>query len=527
MKKIIYIVLSIITISCAQFVAPTGGAKDEVPPELLSSVPKNKTLNYKDNTFSFEFNELIDASTIYNELFIVPNPPGQYEAKVKNNVLNLKFDKKFADSTTYTFNFRNSVKDLTERNASKNFKLVFSTGPEIDSLKISGFINNIFDKEPALDVTVGLYTHDTLTLKQKKPLYMVKTDSSGRFEIENIKPNNYFLLAIKDKKNNLIFDEKEDWLTFYSDSIYITKDTIFPQLEIYPANNSKNKLGRNRSLYREVTTVLDKPTYKLQVDFENPSDTANVTFTNTNTHLHFYKMVDTDLDTIRTKIILTDSLLNSDTLTHKVFFEVEKGKKQKIETIKVTSKVKNNVELNNNLSYDLYFEKPIVKFDTNNIIFKTDTLQKEKLRIEQLTPFHIRLSLKTKAEKQVELLIPSNTFVNFIGDTNSVINLKNIILQKDELGILEGYTDDKKIRKIAILQDENRKNDIDLKYFTDKFKFEDIIPGNYHIKVIFDENENGIWDPGNIVTKKQPERILSSPEPIRIRANFEISQKIE
>jgi hypothetical protein len=58
--------------------------------------------------------------------------------------------------------------------------------------------------------------------------------------------------------------------------------------------------------------------------------------------------------------------------------------------------------------------------------------------------------------------------------------------------------------------------------FSSKFNFKNIIPGSYNVKIIFDENNNGIWDAGNINTKRLPERILIRKESIRVRANFEL-----
>ena len=66
----LYIIIS----SCAQFVPPTGGPKDITPPNLTESIPKNETLNYKQKTIRLVFDELIDASSLRQELIITPQP---------------------------------------------------------------------------------------------------------------------------------------------------------------------------------------------------------------------------------------------------------------------------------------------------------------------------------------------------------------------------------------------------------------------------------------------------------------------
>lgn len=56
----------------------------------------------------------------------------------------------------------------------------------------------------------------------------------------------------------------------------------------------------------------------------------------------------------------------------------------------------------------------------------------------------------------------------------------------------------------------------------DKFLFKDLIPGNYEIKVIYDKNNNGIWDPGNIDINKKPEDIHTPKTIYKVKANFEL-----
>lgn len=52
-------------------------------------------------------------------------------------------------------------------------------------------------------------------------------------------------------------------------------------------------------------------------------------------------------------------------------------------------------------------------------------------------------------------------------------------------------------------------------------------PGEYEMRILFDENKNGIWDPGNFAQKKQPEKAYSIPRKLSVRENFEINIDIE
>ena len=46
-------------------------------------------------------------------------------------------------------------------------------------------------------------------------------------------------------------------------------------------------------------------------------------------------------------------------------------------------------------------------------------------------------------------------------------------------------------------------------------------PGEYQMRILYDENKNGIWDPGNYALKKQPELVIALYRKLTIKANFE------
>lgn len=521
MKLIYFLLLSCIALSCAQIVQPTGGQNDKDPPELVSSFPENKTRNFKSQEFKLTFNELVDASAIHNELFIVPDPGSPYETKVKNNVVTLKFDKPLAENTTYTLNFRNGIKDLTERNPARNLKLVISTGNELDSLQLSGTITDLFTKEPKMDVTVGLYPADTLAFSKKKPLYFVKTDSSGKYLLENLKNDKYFLLAFTDKNNNLRFDQKEEYLGFLPDSLDLQSNIDLPGMEVYRSDHSRNKIKRAISRENEFTIQLDKSALSAEVSYENLNDTTVLSYQLAGAHLNFYKLKESISDTVHTVILLRDSLLVTDTLKQKIYFKEDRTRKRKTETLTINSNVRNGQELTSDITYELSFDKPLVRMDTDKIRFLTDTLEKEKVDIQIIDNQHINLKIKTNAERETSLTIPSSVFESYLGDTNAVFILRNPILQHDQTGLLEGDTPDSETPKIAILQNEQRNKEFARQRFTRKFLFEHIIPGTYHITVIYDTNNNGIWDPGDLEKLTPPEKIVTTREALRVRANYE------
>ena len=52
-------------------------------------------------------------------------------------------------------------------------------------------------------------------------------------------------------------------------------------------------------------------------------------------------------------------------------------------------------------------------------------------------------------------------------------------------------------------------------------------PGEYEIRILYDSNQNGIWDPGNYSKKLQPEKAVTLPDKISIRADWDNERDIQ
>ena len=51
--------------------------------------------------------------------------------------------------------------------------------------------------------------------------------------------------------------------------------------------------------------------------------------------------------------------------------------------------------------------------------------------------------------------------------------------------------------------------------------FNTLKPGNYLLRLIYDRNQNQVWDTGSYLDRQQPEIVVYYPEPINIRANWD------
>ena len=80
------------------------------------------------------------------------------------------------------------------------------------------------------------------------------------------------------------------------------------------------------------------------------------------------------------------------------------------------------------------------------------------------------------------------------------------------------------IKYPIIVQLTNEKGDLQREIYANQpqtYTFNNLNPGKYMARVIFDSNKNRKWDTGNFLKKIQPEKISYYPNLIELRANWE------
>jgi len=102
------------------------------------------------------------------------------------------------------------VVDITEALPAKNASLTFSTGPELDSGRVSGTLTDVLTARTVEGASIGLYrVLDTLGVRKGRPYYTVLTDKAGKFSLNFLKAGDYKLYAVADKNNNGRYDDGE------------------------------------------------------------------------------------------------------------------------------------------------------------------------------------------------------------------------------------------------------------------------------------------------------------------------------
>ncbi|MBI9069325.1 MAG: Ig-like domain-containing protein [Salinivirgaceae bacterium] len=227
------ILIVLLAYSCARMSSPTGGAKDEDPPIPIKSKPLNYSTNFMGDKIIIQFDEFVVLKNIQQELLVSPPVLEDPEIKQRGKNLIININNKLKDSTTYNFNFYNSIVDLNENIPLPNFQFEFSTGSVFDSIYLGGTVKNAFDYATEASLYVMAYEvfNDTMP-RTTIPDYVAKTDADGHFFITNLKNKPYYLFALKDMNSNMLFDLPNESIAFLDSTFQaefmeiITTDTI-------------------------------------------------------------------------------------------------------------------------------------------------------------------------------------------------------------------------------------------------------------------------------------------------------------
>ena len=553
-----FFILLLCAFSCAQVKPLTGGEKDTIPPNIIKSIPERFSTNTNSDYFFFEFDELIDASTLREKLIISPFYDGSFEVKTKKNTITIFFDSLFEDNTTYIFNFADGVTDVTERNPSLNSKFVFSTGDKIDSSYVSGVIHNPLKNELVEGALVGLYNkEDSLDLFHKKPVYFSLTDEDGRFRIENLKKDEYTIYAFFDENNNLQAEYKKELFGFLEESILIGDSIENLYIPIFNEDLTNLELLRKRERGSVVDLVYNKKIKEYKV-----SCVENISYSLSDNNLLSVYRNKVQKDSVFLKVSVKDvnNYIAEDSFYIKFGEEVNTNNETKS-----SFKLKSN-NADDSIEFKLETNKPLIKYSIDNVEIKYDTVALPKkfygyytkkksnnliegkmfIQVDSASKYIEKIKKDIIADSlgfendsiyksvsgyykrlntsKLSLEIKKGSIITIDNDSIKTIKEDLRIRGKDYYGGLSGSVVNIENNKNIIVELVNEKftQIINNKMKGYSFDFQNIPPGKYYLRVIEDKNNNYEWDYYSIKKKIDSERITYYPELIEVLSNWTI-----
>ncbi|MCU0338750.1 MAG: Ig-like domain-containing domain [Spirosomaceae bacterium] len=515
---------------CAQSVPPTGGKKDVIPPKLVKSIPVHKQTNYQDKTLELEFDEYVVVENLQQKLLITPDP-GEYESKVKPKGLRLIFKKSLDSAKTYSFSFGDAIKDFAEKNPARNLRVVFSTGPSIDSASVSGEVTDLLTNKKELDILVGLYPNtDTLNIEKMKPYYFTRTDSSGKFSLENLQANTYRLVAFDDRNRSLTYNLKAERIAYMKDSIVVKDSTQMSGvlLKLYMANFTPPKVRNTTPRANFYSINYDKGFTDYKIKFNSPEDSIPC-FQSNPTELKFFNTKNRK-DTLVVKIAVTDSLGLVFEHTQKIKFREARTKadtsKEPIDF--ATNFGESNAIKPKQLNLRWTFTKPIAEARLHQIKIVSDSTKVENVKPEDFKWENNRSVLTLErpilAKQELKIELPKATIFGIENDTIPAKTFKISIMQEEDFGTIQGEVKNAKDQKFFVELLNDKYETIEKISNKTPFEFGYIKPAaTYFVRVTIDKNANNRWDAGDFKTKRIPEPVFFYAEPLKVKKNFVLS----
>ena len=569
--------------SCANTqTPPSGGPKDTIPPVIEEIYPALGQINVPTHKtqLKIEFNEYVQVKDP-KSLFLSPPLEKAPKYKMKGKSVIVYFESDLDSCRTYTLDLTNAIGDNNEGNMFPGFTLVFSTGDRIDSMMVTGIVQDCNSLKPLKGATVLMYKdHADSALFLKRPDAAVKTDEWGFFSIRNIQDTLYRMYAIIDENNNNMYDPETEKVAFIDSlvkPVVVVNDTL-PELQKYDMKDTVNCLARKTEF--ELNIFKEKPSKQMIVNKERVGDrTAYITFMAPYAQIDSIWIKDVPHENLITQFnIVQDSLeiwvndpkpqpdtlflnvkyMKTDTLGLLNSFTEEikllKPKKGPAKTSTRDLKKEDTTavftltakpETIEQYGFQIEFKYPVVESAFDSLTFRAiNPRQQEsigKYTVERdslnLRKFTIRPVEKLQPGYEYFLKVPHRKFKDINGFYNDSTEVKVSLPNDDKLSTLLINMTNVDNKYIVDLLNEKRDKVLRSYIIEDDttLPFPYLKTGKYSIRITEDVNRNGIVDTGILLEKRQPEKVrfykledgtflIDIPEMMEIEQNLDIAE---
>lgn len=576
-----YVAYLVFTTSCANPGMPSGGDKDTIPPVVIKTEPGFNARMFQESEIRLTFNEFVITDELREALVVSPPLKNRPLIRSKSKTLIIDLGDDLRENTTYSLDFKDAIKDNNEKNPLDDFRFSFSTGADFDSLMIGGYVKNAQNLEPVEGALVMLHSlHEIDAFKDSIPDYIAKTDEDGFYIISNIAPGAYRLYAVLDADNSLTYNQELEQIAFV-DSLIIPQDLNLPgydtetDQEDTVSVSTKQKdaletpfflmLFEEESFNQYLDNHKRDLANKLDLYFaESLSDSFHVELLQPEPGKEPWSYIEYNKTRDSLMIWLTDTVLSqqdtilmafqyqvADSLNNLVmrhdtldfFYKKPESTNNKRRRKKDDDKPDPipHISFKNNLKgqgFDIYRDivleapEPLERFnwDAVHLMQQVDTLE-ETIEFEMwqdsLSKRKFYIHYPWEFEQTYRLVVDSAAAYNYAGHPSNEINRKFTIQEESHYAkiilaigglnqpgivqLLENSDEEKVLQEIRIKEDG-------------EIEFPFLEPNKYKIRLVFDSNDNGQWDTGNLDEKLQPERVMYYSKILKLRSNFEVKE---
>ena len=561
-KSIPFLAMAVFFIRCAHPVMPTGGEKDVIPPGFVEALPPNYSTHFNQTRIEIYFDEFIQLKEPGKEIFTSPPMVDKPEFLVKGKKLVVELKEDLRENMTYVINFGSAITDITEGNPTTGFVYVFSTGARIDSLSITGDVEDAFDLTPQDNVLVSVYNagQDTIPLDSMPlkipPLSATRSYSDGSFQLTNLPGGKYLLFALVDLNNNFYYDLPGEKIGFLDSLItpeYLKQevDTLVREdsLETSPQPTAKNANPVTIYLFEEVDSTQRLMSSSFEQDgsmvfiFKRPVKDLTITPLNfpsvpgwkieeDNRSMDTLKLWPTEPERDTFALLVREGKRIQDTITLVRRKKEQGGLFRRKGNTQTELQVRLNTIsgiLDPGKDLIMTFAEPLRSYDFSGIrlFMPEDTIS---------PPVHFTDSIRRRIviqndwleDKSYQLFVPDSSFTGLSGAANDsilVVIRTKPVTDYGSLIMTYKIPDGNPTCIIELANDRSAIVQRDIVESSKKITYLYLKPGAYKIKVIFDSNGNGKWDAGNFRLGLLSERVIFYGKEITVRSNWEIQEE--
>ncbi|MCJ0741737.1 Ig-like domain-containing domain [Pedobacter montanisoli] len=516
-----YSVLMMFIFGCASMRTPEGGPRDTTPPKVLKMEPKNFTTNFSAKKIFIDFDEYIKLQNEFKEFSVSPELETPAQLKYKLRRLEITLPDTLEKNTTYTLNFGKAITDINEGNILKNFTYVFSTGPTLDSLSISGNVRDAITLDPVLDATVLIFPleRDSLFGKKKASIF-TSTDSSGNFKLNNLKKDKYKVYAIKENNGDRIYQQENDQLAFIKEPVTLNSNIDSIKLLLFKekANNFRvtdRKINSDGSIFLAFNQQLNKP----EITVTEPSNIDGnklLQFTKNKDSVKFW-LKDLSFDSVKIAIKDQGKLLESVKLT--------RGKRDTYTRNIAAADNLQSGKLKPSTPLKLTFNLPVENIDMSKVLLLEDSIPRNGFTLKKDSADLLSYVMEYPWKKQEKYIlnIKPDAITGIFNSKNKEIIKSFTLADASDYSTLSLNIKVPDTSKNYIVEVVDEKKNLIYAESVNKNKIITLTnfkTGIYFARIIYDDNKNGKWDTGNLKTGLQPEKIWYEPKELSIRANW-------
>lgn len=527
-----------IFVACAKVVPPGGGEIDRNPPKVLKVSPDTALTNFDYKEIVFSFDEYFILKNPGTNIYFSPLVDEDIEHKIRKKNLIIKVPPTLRQNQTYNLILNNTVADYNEGNVLPNLQFSFSTGPVFDSLGLQSRVVDAFKLSGIGNVQLYLmpYPVDSALLKKQFAHFATSIDG-GSFEFANLSAGQYMLFALEEKSVSHVISSVENRIGFYSEPILVEKTQIndstyslITKLEtpifLFQETDTVMKIVKSSRIRKGLHQIIfNNEPENVEVNLLNktekdsvlivPSknkDSVNIWFVNQDLEMASLEIIVNQkiLDTVSVSLrqlgrgVQQDSILWPKISFHSM---LESSKIRKAENLK------------------LWMSNPASEIigDSIFLISDKDTIA-HNVFINDSIPNIVEIEFEKQEGLDYEVVFKKSALIDCFKLPTDSSRMKFSVLSEEYFGSIKLILDETELPECFIFELVNASGELLKKYIYNsaqtEFLWSELMPGEYILRFVIDENCNGRWDTGSFETRKQPERVIKSEFKISVKSNW-------